>query len=617
MNGGSHASGCAGAVNVSGRPYRLYCDGEMRNGQYRFPWWRDCCHWNGSHCRHRGPEYSAPTAAPTREDRGTARCSPGEYSNGEAVCTQCPPGTYSGSSATSCDACPDGQISAIGAASVDACFSKFTVLEPTTDGFCTGKGPFGDRELEMGLISSAADCQLFARAMYQPSTGDSYVFNATNDRCTQASRCAHFLPGACNSADNGDVRGDCPALCGLCGVPQTPCVISSDSRTVRYFDPAANLNDPMRYAEASYTPICAAVICDRTGYAIDRPATRDAAPVCTNEAVLAEARETEAATYRLFYIIALVIVVFVEIAGFYVVLKTAPDEKLGWPQAILVLIFGIRSFDMFSDWAFAWISLKAGGSFAIIYADQGGDADAVWGAALAFCVFGTMLYIPDLWGFYKRVDPAAKPEASSRAASITVLVFLFEDMPQLVINGIYLDTVGFEDADNIAIFAFTMSMLSLVLNILLFCDEKCDLGFLAKANPKAAARRREGVKVKSGVVNPVLQWSAAPPPPSYTSSTRKSMTNNPVYLPESSAAVSGYLQVEGTSAEGKCNPQGAAPAVEIYSTIELGLCSYVGRKACGAKVADGSLYCPVHLCPECKVNCKPSTQTGACSACTG
>ena len=43
--------------------------------------------------------------------------------------------------------------------------------------------------------------------------------------------------------------------------------------------------------------------------------------------------------------------------------------------------------------------------------------------------------------------------------------------PQLVLNSIYLTTVGFENADPVAIFAFTMSMLSLVLNCMIFWDE--------------------------------------------------------------------------------------------------------------------------------------------------
>ena len=40
-----------------------------------------------------------------------------------------------------------------------------------------------------------------------------------------------------------------------------------------------------------------------------------------------------------------------------------------------------------------------------------------------------------------------------------------------VINSIYLSTVGFDDADVIAVFAFTLSIMSLVVNCMLFFDE--------------------------------------------------------------------------------------------------------------------------------------------------
>jgi len=118
-------------------------------------------------------------------------------------------------------------------------------------------------------------------------------------------------------------------------------------------------------------------------------------------------------------------------------------------------------------------------------------------------VLGTLLYLPDLYGFYIRVNPAANAAAAKNAAAITALVFVFEDLPQLTINSIYLDTVGFDAADSIAIFAFAMSMLSLVLNCGLFWDEVGGGGVVAaKANPTAFQRRQAvtGVKYPSETV---------------------------------------------------------------------------------------------------------------------
>lgn len=45
-----------------------------------------------------------------------------------------------------------------------------------------------------------------------------------------------------------------------------------------------------------------------------------------------------------------------------------------------------------------------------------------------------MLYFPDLYGFATRINPEAAPEAAKKAAGITALVFILEDIPQLVSN---------------------------------------------------------------------------------------------------------------------------------------------------------------------------------------
>jgi len=183
------------------------------------------------------------------------------------------------------------------------------------------------------------------------------------------------------------------------------------------------------------------------------------------------ASQEEKQSYQDFYYASAALVIFIEIAGLYVVTQTL-HQPLGWKQGGLVLIFGIRSFDMFSDWAFFAISLRKGGAFALAYAADGGDPDQVWIAALAFCILGSLLYLPDLWGFYMRVDADAGADAAKKSATITATVFFLEDLPQLVLNaGIYLPTLGIGEADPVAIFALVMSGLSLVLNVGLFANE--------------------------------------------------------------------------------------------------------------------------------------------------
>ena len=103
--------------------------------------------------------------------------------------------------------------------------------------------------------------------------------------------------------------------------------------------------------------------------------------------------------------------------------------------------------------------------------------DQIWIASLAFCILGSLLYFPDLWGFCMRVDPNDAPRFAKESATITATVFFLEDLPQLVLNaGIYLPTLGFGNADPVAIlrhliFALVMSGLSLFLNVGLFANE--------------------------------------------------------------------------------------------------------------------------------------------------
>ena len=54
---------------------------------------------------------------------------------------------------------------------------------------------------------------------------------------------------------------------------------------------------------------------------------------------------------------------------------------------------------------------------------------------------------------------------------MTTAVMMPEDLPQLVVNITYLNTMGFAGADEIAIFAFVMSLFSFVFNICLPVDE--------------------------------------------------------------------------------------------------------------------------------------------------
>merc|ERR1712087_128315 len=74
--------------------------------------------------------------------------------------------------------------------------------------------------------------------------------------------------------------------------------------------------------------------------------------------------------------------------------------------------------------------------------------------------------------------------------AMTVGVMTIEDVPQLVLNCIYLNSRGFAGADGIAVFSFVMSLLSITSNLVLLCYEQ---GEVAKASTSAR---------KSMTVNP-------------------------------------------------------------------------------------------------------------------
>jgi len=59
------------------------------------------------------------------------------------------------------------------------------------------------------------------------------------------------------------------------------------------------------------------------------------------------------------------------------------------------------------------------------------------------------------------------PAASAKW--ITVLVLILEDLPQLVLNCIYIDTMGSNGADGISVFSVMMTVFGIIFNVLMVC----------------------------------------------------------------------------------------------------------------------------------------------------
>ena len=66
---GNFPDGCTGAVWSDGTPSKKYCSNDNR-----FPWWKNCCYWNGSKClpKEIPDDYNSAGNALRLRDIGTA-----------------------------------------------------------------------------------------------------------------------------------------------------------------------------------------------------------------------------------------------------------------------------------------------------------------------------------------------------------------------------------------------------------------------------------------------------------------------------------------------------------------------------------------------------------------
>ena len=425
-----------------------------------------------------------PGSADCVAKSGIVACPSGEYSLGGA-CEKCPAGNYSTypsgrGFSPECTPCPDGQTAPVGSGSVTACFFQFQVHgeldDPDPDGYCTGTGSDA-RGSVLSLVTSKADCQSFAANA--PAEAGSFTFlentapgnvvcadDATSAQCRTAA-CADRAAGVQVGGQFRNWAAACRITCGTCGTPATRCVIDADDtmdrnltsgtyyvRRVRYFDPASS--PPMLYvdlatnAPLAYTPVCTAFFCPQFGFDVLSAATADGPPRCTaGDAALSEFEADETGKNAVFFYVALPVSGALTVAGYWY--KSAQrggfSELERRDHAWVWLGLTATVLDMMSDWATLYINLgDVGEQNRFYYAydseahpDNGGDADAIRRACLAFAIFGAVLTPIDVIGAYRR----SSGESDGRAWILfaTVGVTLFEDVPQLAINSIYIDAM--------------------------------------------------------------------------------------------------------------------------------------------------------------------------------
>ena len=161
------------------------------------------------------------------------------------------------------------------------------------------------------------------------------------------------------------------------------------------------------------------------------------------------------------------------IALMSLVLSSATENTRALRNLKLSGIIGIRLLDMLSDWAFMGNSLNRSSYFVLAYTAQGGDPAAVYISAFAFCIVGTLAWLVDFfWGSYLHVQQDQQDGNEDLAAAVrclAVFVFVLEDFPQLVLQGIYVSVVGFEGTDPYAYIAIVTTSLSCVIHWFYVC----------------------------------------------------------------------------------------------------------------------------------------------------
>ena len=107
----------------------------------------------------------------------------------------------------------------------------------------------------------------------------------------------------------------------------------------------------------------------------------------------------------------------------------------------LIILFALRTYDIVSDFAFRFISLKKGGAFD--YATTT-DADTVRLVSLVRAILGAVLYIPSVVSLRAQASFYGPSSATAKwAFYVTMGIRLFEDLPQAGITGLYLLELGF------------------------------------------------------------------------------------------------------------------------------------------------------------------------------
>lgn len=160
--------------------------------------------------------------------------------------------------------------------------------------------------------------------------------------------------------------------------------------------------------------------------------------------------------------------------------------------AVATTLVLLRTLEFVTDWGFYDLSV-ATPRFELLMKNDGYDYTAFSRCCLASCIFGSLLYVPDLMALHSKImaQEAQRPPPMS-ALWVTLATLLLEDVPQCVMCSLYLSIT--QDAnsalcdmykepfDVLALLAVLVSLSGIVVNVLyllapqLFFNLKDEMG---------------------------------------------------------------------------------------------------------------------------------------------
>ena len=137
------------------------------------------------------------------------------------------------------------------------------------------------------------------------------------------------------------------------------------------------------------------------------------------------------------------------------------------PNRILAPFTILWMGHVLSTWAFYGIALRKGGLFYHVYTAQGGDYSAVDLCSVISCIWGTITFVNGCL----LVSISAGENGPNNVLDLLqwfAPLVAVEHAVQIVLQIIYFDALGFENAEGIAIFAWVCSCTSVGGNSLIF-----------------------------------------------------------------------------------------------------------------------------------------------------